>query len=154
MAVHLVLNGEPRVLDIPDNALLLDVLRDDLGLTGTKRSCDVQVCGTCTVLVDDTPVSSCCFLARDAAGRHVQTIEGFATEQLWEQLAAAFARHHSFQCGFCAPGFLLTLKPELAQGRLKSRADVAAALSGNLCRCTGYRAIIDAVCDVAGVEPA
>lgn len=151
-AARLTVNGEPRELDLAGNALLLDVLRDELGLTGAKRSCDVQVCGTCTVLVDGTPVSSCCFLAHDADGCEVQTVEGFAREPLWDELATAFSRHNAFQCGFCAPGFVMTLKPLLAERRLRSRADVVAELSGNLCRCTGYRAIVDAVCEVAGVD--
>jgi carbon-monoxide dehydrogenase small subunit len=150
--VRLRVNGEVRELDLDDNALLLDVLRGTLGLTGTKRSCDVQVCGSCTVLVDGRPVSSCCYLAHDARDRDIVTIEGFAREQLFAQLSEALARRNAFQCGFCAPGFMMTLKPLLEEGRLRSRDDVRQELSGNICRCSGYRAILDAVDEVAGVQ--
>jgi carbon-monoxide dehydrogenase small subunit len=152
--LRLKVNGEVRELDLPDNALLLDVLRGPLGLTGTKRSCDVQVCGSCTVLVDGNPVSSCCFLAQDALDREVLTIEGFAGEQLFTELAEAFARNNAFQCGFCAPGFMMTCKPLLEEGRLTSQEDVRRELSGNICRCTGYRAILESVDEVAGVAEA
>lgn len=151
MQLRLKVNGEVRELDLEDNALLLDVLRGPLGLTGTKRSCDVQVCGSCTVLVDGNPVSSCCFLAQDALDSEVLTIEGFAGEPLFRQLAEAFARNNAFQCGFCAPGFMMTCKPLLEEGRLTSREDVRRELSGNICRCTGYRAILESVDEVAGV---
>ncbi|MFC4055462.1 (2Fe-2S)-binding protein [Actinomadura syzygii] len=151
MDVRLKVNGTEHELPIDDNALLLDVLRDRLRLTGAKRSCDVQVCGACTVLVGGEPVSSCCFLAHDARDGEVETIEGFAAEEGFAALAEAFARHNAFQCGYCAPGFLMTLKPLLARGALRSRADVEREFAGNLCRCTGYRAIVDAVCEAAGV---
>ncbi|MFC0528731.1 (2Fe-2S)-binding protein [Phytohabitans kaempferiae] len=153
MEVPLTVNGTDHRLPIEDNALLLDVLRERLRLTGAKRSCDVQVCGACTVLVGGEPVSSCCFLAHDACGGEVQTIEGYAAEEGFAAVAEAFERRNAFQCGYCAPGFLMTLKPLLASGALRSRADVERELSGNLCRCTGYRAIVDAVCDLAGVAP-
>lgn len=152
MRLRLKVNGEVHELELEDNALLLDVLRDTLGLTGAKRSCDVQVCGSCTVLVDGSPVSSCCFLAQDAQGGEVLTIEGFAAEPLFDRLASVLSRNNAFQCGFCAPGFLMAVKPLLEEGRLQSRADVHRELSGNLCRCTGYRAILDSVAEVAGVD--
>lgn len=136
----------------PEHPLLLDLLREQLRLTGAKRSCDFQVCGACTVLVDDMPVSSCCYLTADADGRDVETIEGFAAAPGFDELAEVFLRRNTFQCGFCAPGFLMTLKPLIAADRLRSRDDVVEALEGNLCRCTGYRAIIDAVCEIAGIE--
>jgi aerobic-type carbon monoxide dehydrogenase small subunit (CoxS/CutS family) len=135
-----------------EHPLLLDLLRDQLGLTGAKRSCDFQVCGACTVLVDGVPVSACCFLTADADGREVETIEGFAASAGFDEIAEVFLRRNTFQCGFCAPGFLMTLKPLLAAGELRSREDVVEALAGNLCRCTGYRAIIDAVCEIAGID--
>jgi aerobic-type carbon monoxide dehydrogenase small subunit (CoxS/CutS family) len=147
----LTVNGSAHRLPLDDNALLVDVLRDHLRLTGTKRSCDVQVCGACTVLVGGEPVSSCCYLAHDARGRDVQTIEGYAAEDGFAAVAEAFARHNAFQCGYCAPGFLMTLKPLLERGALGSRADVEREFAGNLCRCTGYRAIVDAICDLAGI---
>jgi carbon-monoxide dehydrogenase small subunit len=149
LLVHIEVNGIAKELELEDNALLIDVLRDRLGLTGTKRSCDVQVCGTCTVLVDEVPVSSCCYLAADAHQRTVETVEGFAEQPLFADLAAAFTRHNAFQCGFCAPGFLMALKPALESGQLRTREDVCEALADNICRCTGYRAIIDAVTELA-----
>lgn len=151
MDVRLKVNGTVHQLSLDDNALLLDVLRDRLRQTGAKRSCDVQVCGSCTVLVGGEPVSACCFLAHDAHNSEVQTIEGYAAQGAFAAVADAFTRHNAFQCGYCAPGFLMTLKPLLETGALRSRADVEREFAGNLCRCTGYRAIVDAICEVAGV---
>ncbi|WP_173162251.1 (2Fe-2S)-binding protein [Phytohabitans suffuscus] len=153
MEAPLTVNGTAHRLPLEDRALLLDVLRDRLRLTGAKRSCDVQVCGACTVLVGGEPVSSCCFLAHDAIGREVCTIEGYAAQESFAAVAEAFSRHNAFQCGYCAPGFLMTLKPLLERGALRSRADVEREFAGNLCRCTGYRAILDAICDLAGIAP-
>lgn len=147
--MHFTLNGEPVGVDAPQNALLLDVLRDDLGLTGTKPSCGVQVCGACTVLVDGDAVSSCCFLAHDAAHRDVCTIEGVKDDPTMQALADAFLRHAALQCGFCTPGMVLTLWTLLRDNRISDEASVRRELSGNLCRCTGYKSIIDAAVDVA-----
>jgi aerobic-type carbon monoxide dehydrogenase small subunit (CoxS/CutS family) len=132
--------------------LLLDFLRDSLGLTGAKRSCDVQVCGACTVLVDGLPVSSCCLLAAHAAGSEVTTIEGLAERPEFERLDEAFTRHAALQCGFCTPGMLLTVNALLESGELDSAEQIKRNLAGNLCRCTGYRGILEAVADLAGVE--
>jgi carbon-monoxide dehydrogenase small subunit len=109
MEIRVTVNGGAVVRDVEPQELLLDLLRDRLGLTGAKRSCDVQVCGTCTVLVDGRPVSSCCFLAADADGREVVTIEGLAEQSRFAQLEDAFTRHAALQCGFCTPGMLLTV---------------------------------------------
>lgn len=150
VSAQLTVNG--RAVDAnPDYPLLLDLLRQQLRLTGAKRSCDFQVCGACTVLVDGTPVSSCCYLTADADGRGVETIEGYAAAPEFEEIVDVFLRRNTFQCGYCAPGFLMTLKALLAAGELRSRRDVVDGLEGNLCRCTGYRAIIDAVCEIAGI---
>lgn len=149
MPVEFTLNGEPVGVDAQPNALLLDVLRDDLNLTGTKPSCGVQVCGACTVLVDGNAVSSCCFLAHDAAGRDVSTIEGVKDDPMMQAVADAFLRHAALQCGFCTPGMVLTLWTLLRDGRIADEASVRHELSGNICRCTGYKAIIDAAVDVA-----
>jgi carbon-monoxide dehydrogenase small subunit len=151
MNVELHVNGVDVVREIEPQELLIDVLRDRLGLTGTKRSCDAQVCGACTVLVDGKPVSSCCFLAADAAGREVLTIEGLAEQQEFERLSAAFTRHAALQCGFCTPGMVLTVKALLETGELRSVGEIRRSLNGNLCRCTGYRGIVEAVADLAGV---
>jgi len=152
MNVQLRVNGADVVREIEPQELLIDVLRDRLGLTGTKRSCDVQVCGACTVLVDGKPVSSCCFLAADAEGRDVLTVEGLAELPEFERLAGAFTRHAALQCGFCTPGMLLTVKALLQTGELTSVEEIKHSLDGNLCRCTGYRGIVEAVADLAGVE--
>jgi aerobic-type carbon monoxide dehydrogenase small subunit (CoxS/CutS family) len=149
--IALSVNGRELVRELAPNELLLDFLRDGLSLTGAKRSCDVQVCGTCTVLVNGLPVSSCCYLAADAAGTEVTTIEGLAEQPEFERLAAAFTRHAALQCGFCTPGMLLTVKALLEDGELTSREEIKRSLAGNLCRCTGYRGILDAVAELAGV---
>ena len=151
MRLGLQVNDGPVVQDIKPQELLLDCLRDRLGLTGAKRSCDMQACGTCTVLVDGRPVSSCCFLAADAEGRDVLTVEGLAERPEFERLADAFTRHAALQCGFCTPGMLLTVAALLETGELTSVEEVKRGLAGNLCRCTGYRGILEAVCELAGV---
>lgn len=151
MRLELQVNGRPVVREVEPQELLLDMLRDRFGLTGAKRSCETQVCGTCTVLVDGRPVSSCCFLAADAEGRVVVTIEGLAERPDFARLEDAFTRHAALQCGFCTPGMLLTVAALLETGELTSADEVKRSLNGNLCRCTGYRGIVDAVCDLTGV---
>jgi carbon-monoxide dehydrogenase small subunit len=153
MRLELILNERPVVREIEPQELLLDVLRERLGLTGAKRSCDVQACGACTVLVDGRPVSSCCFLAADADGRQVVTVEGLAERPEFERLEDAFTRHAALQCGFCTPGMLLTVAALLETGELTGVEEIKHGLAGNLCRCTGYRGIVDAVSELAGVTP-
>ncbi len=152
MEIELTVNGGLVVRDVDPQELLLDLLRDGLGLTGAKRSCDVQVCGTCTVLVDGLPVSSCCMLAADADRRDVLTIEGLACRPEFARLEEAFTKHAALQCGFCTPGMLLTVSSLLESGDLTSEEEIKRSLAGNLCRCTGYRGILEAVADLAGVE--
>jgi carbon-monoxide dehydrogenase small subunit len=147
-----LLNGHPTAVDVEPQDLLLDVLRDRLELTGAKRSCDVQVCGTCTVLVDGLPVSSCTYLAIEADGRTVTTIEGFRETPAYDRIADAFTRHSALQCGFCTPAMVLTIGALLESGELASEADTGHALAGNLCRCTGYVAIREAVAELVGPE--
>ena len=134
--------AEPR-------AFLIDVLRGEFGLTSVKRSCDAQVCGACAVLLDGQPVSSCTLPAFEARGRSVLTAEGLADDPLGEALARAFADHAAFQCGFCTPGLLLTAKSLLDAAPAPSAADIAEYLEGNLCRCTGYKKIVEAVLTAA-----
>jgi aerobic-type carbon monoxide dehydrogenase small subunit (CoxS/CutS family) len=150
--ISLSVNGRGLVRDVEPQVLLLDFLRDSLALTGTKRSCDVQVCGACTVLVEGRPVSSCCFLAADAAGAEVTTIEGLAEQPEFERLEEVFTRHAALQCGFCTPGMLLTVSALLRSGELDNEEEIKRSLAGNLCRCTGYRGILEAVAELAGVE--
>ena len=148
--VETTVNGVPMTLRADPGELLLDVLRDELGLTGAKRSCDVQVCGTCTVLIDGRPVSACTTLVHEARGRSVLTIEGLAATSEFGRIQEAFTRHRALQCGYCTPGMALTVSALLATGELADdEATVREALSGNVCRCTGYRAIIDAVRELA-----
>jgi carbon-monoxide dehydrogenase small subunit len=154
MRIGLVLNGAQTTLDVAPQAFLLDVLRDDLGLTGSKRSCDTQVCGACTVLVDGAPVSSCSYLAAEVAGREVTTIEGFRETAAFEPIAAAFTRHAALQCGFCTAGMVLTIHALLEDGELTDEASIRHGLAGNLCRCTGYRSILDAVGELAAERTA
>jgi carbon-monoxide dehydrogenase small subunit len=150
--IALRVNGGEVVRDVEPQELLLDLLRDSLDLTGAKRSCDVQVCGACTVLVDGLPVSSCCYLAADADGKEVTTIEGLAELPDFKRLEAAFTRHAGLQCGFCTPGMLLTVHSLLASGDLASEEEIKRSLAGNLCRCTGYRGILEAVGEVTAVR--
>jgi aerobic-type carbon monoxide dehydrogenase small subunit (CoxS/CutS family) len=142
--LRLRVNGRELRASVEPQELLLDFLRDRLGLTGAKRSCDVQVCGTCTVLVDGGPVSACSFLAADAEGRDVLTIEGFAATAEFKRFEEAFLRHAALQCGYCTPGLLLTVKSLRDAGELASEEQIRHNLDGNLCRCTGYRSILDA----------
>jgi len=152
MEVRLTVNRGEVIRDIEPQELLLDVLRDGLGLTGAKRSCDVQVCGACTVLVNGLPVSSCCFLAADADGREVTTIEGLAEQPGFDRLEEAFTRHAALQCGFCTPGMLLTVSALLESGELGGEDEIKRNLAGNICRCTGYRGILEAVAELAAAR--
>jgi len=144
VTVTVNVNGSSRQLTVPAQELLLDTLRERLGLTGAKRSCDVQVCGTCTVLVDNEPVSGCTYLTADADGRSVLTIEGFAQSDEFAEFEQAFVERAALQCGFCTSGFVLTLKALRDAGELRDREDAIAGLDGNVCRCTGYKSILEA----------
>jgi carbon-monoxide dehydrogenase small subunit len=149
MRVELRLNGATRTVDVEAQELLLDVLRERLGLTGAKRSCDVQVCGACTVLLDGVPTSSCCTLAYEADGRTVETIEGLTGPDGLHPIQQAFVDQAAIQCGFCTPGFVLATKALLAESPHPTRAEIASFLGGQLCRCTGYWNILDAVAEAA-----
>lgn len=154
MELSFTVNGRPVTVDVAPQTLLLDLLREELGLTGAKRSCDVQVCGACAVLLDGRPVSSCCTLAYEARRREVTTIEGLATRPGFEELERAFASNAAVQCGFCTPGIALTVSALLDEGTLGSDEAIREGLAGNLCRCTGYKGIVEAVRELAGVaEP-
>ena len=145
--VHLVLdvNGDRHEAAFAPQKTLLEVLREDLGLTGTKHGCELGECGTCTVLVDGEPVLSCLVLALDCASRRIETVEGLAGPDGLHPLQRAFADLGAAQCGYCTPGFLLTAKALLEREPAPSRETIREELSGNLCRCTGYLTIFEAV---------
>jgi aerobic-type carbon monoxide dehydrogenase small subunit (CoxS/CutS family) len=143
--VALEINGGARTLSIEPRETLAEVLRERLALTGTKVSCDAQVCGACTVLVDGLAVSACTYLAVDADGRAVQTVEGLATDRELAPIQQAFIDHAGFQCGFCTPGMLMAATALLQEDPFPTREAVIHGMEGNLCRCTGYAHIIDAV---------
>lgn len=149
--VNLRVNGDDRSLAIEPNETLADVLRDRLGLVGTKVSCDAQVCGACTVLVDDLAVSACTFLAVDAHDGAVRTVEGLAVDGRLSALQQAFIEGAAFQCGFCTPGMLMAATALLEEDPDPSREAVIEGLEGNLCRCTGYEPIVEAVLVAARV---
>jgi carbon-monoxide dehydrogenase small subunit len=147
--VEFTVNGEDVSLEVEPRDLLIDVLRDRLRLKGTKRSCDVQVCGACTVLVDGMPTSSCTTLCADVHEREVTTIEGLAPPGRLDPVQRAFIAHGALQCGFCTPGMILTVKSLLAQHPDPSEETIRHYLRGNICRCTGYVKILEAVRDLA-----
>ena len=152
--VNVTVNGDPRSLVIEPNETIADVLRDRLGLVGTKISCDAQVCGACAVLVDDLAVSACTYLAVDADGASVRTVEGLAIDGKLSALQQAFIEGAAFQCGFCTPGMLMAATALLEEDPDPSREAVIEGLEGNLCRCTGYEPIVDAVLAAAKVGQA
>ena len=143
--IELILNGEPTEVAFAPHKTLLEVLREDLGLMGTKHGCELGECGTCAVLVDGRSVLSCLMLGLDAEGREVETIEGMASTDGLHPLQETFADLGAAQCGYCTPGFLLVAKELLKTNPAPSREEIKEALSGNLCRCTGYLKIYEAV---------
>ena len=149
LEIAFALNGERALATVEPRELLIDVLREKFGLSGAKRSCDIGVCGACTVLVDGLPASSCSMLAVDVDGREVRTIEGLGTPQALDPVQQAFVQHGALQCGFCTPGMVLAVKGLLALNPSPNEQEIRDFLRGNLCRCTGYVKIIEAVVDLA-----
>lgn len=143
--ISFTLNGRLQDIEVQPHELLLDVVRERLGLTGAKRSCDVQVCGACTLLVDGRPVSACTTLAFEVCGRSVLTIEGLAENGKLHPLQQAFIEHGGFQCGFCTPGMILAAKALLDENPDPSEAELKHFMHGNICRCTGYKKIIESI---------
>jgi carbon-monoxide dehydrogenase small subunit len=146
--IALTLNGTERRIEAEDQVLLIELVRD-LGLVGTKLSCDTQVCGACTVLLDGRPVSSCTTLAIEADGRTVETIEGLASGNTLHPIQQAFIDRFAFQCGYCTPGMIMAAKALLAETPHPDAATVRHWMEGNICRCTGYGTIVEAVLDAA-----
>ena len=149
--ISLSINGEEHDLYISPNRTLLEVLREELELTGTKESCGEGVCGSCTVLCDGLPLRSCLTLAAEVEGAEIITVEGLKTEDgRLDLLQQAFIDHGAVQCGFCTPGMLMSAKALINENPKPSEADIRKAISSNICRCTGYAKIVEAVKSVAG----
>jgi aerobic-type carbon monoxide dehydrogenase small subunit (CoxS/CutS family) len=151
-SLTLEINGEPRVVAFPTHHTLLEVLREECGLTGTKHGCELGECGACTVLVDGRPLLSCLALAAEMEGRKIETVEGMQRANALHPLQAAMADLGAAQCGYCTPAVLLTAKALLAEDPAPTRERISQALSGVLCRCTGYHKIVEAVEWAAAIE--
>jgi aerobic-type carbon monoxide dehydrogenase small subunit (CoxS/CutS family) len=153
-AVSLTVNGQRRVATVEARTTLVDLLREQLRLTGTHVGCEHGVCGACTVLVDGDPVRGCLLLAVQADGRHVETVEGLTEDPArLTPLQAAFVRHHGVQCGFCTAGILMSLTAALRDNSRPTEAEIRETLAGHLCRCTGYQGMVDAVLALVGPRP-
>lgn len=153
MELRLTVNGESHLLDVPGQATLLEVLRDELGLTGTKDGCSEGECGACTVLIDGQAVDSCLVIALAAGGAEIETVESLAApDGTLSPLQRAFVEAGGVQCGFCTPGFLMTLTAMLRENPDPSEEEIRSAAVGNICRCTGYTQIVQAVRLASGAE--
>jgi aerobic-type carbon monoxide dehydrogenase small subunit (CoxS/CutS family) len=147
--ISFVINGEAKEVEIEPNRTLLKMLREDLDLIGAKEGCGAGECGACTVLVDNKAVNSCLMLAVEADGKEILTIEGLSDGINLDPLQESFIKHNALQCGYCTPGMVMSAKALLNRNPHPAEEDVKEALAGNLCRCTGYQRIVDAVLDVA-----
>ena len=147
--VTVTVNGEQQSAVVDDRTTLADFLRHELGLTGTHLGCEHGVCGSCTVLVDGASARSCLMLAAQAAGTEITTIEGLAVDGALNELQQAMRDSHGFQCGFCTPGFLMTATELLRENPHPSEEEVREAISGNICRCTGYQSIVAGILQAA-----
>jgi len=154
MQVALKVNGTNQAHDVEPRMLLVHYLRDVVGLTGTNVGCDTSSCGACTIHMDGESVKSCTVLAVQADGHDITTIEGLAPDGELGPMQAAFREHHGLQCGFCTPGMVMAATSLVAEGRVTDEASVREGLEGNLCRCTGYHNIVQAVLAAAGVSEA
>jgi len=149
-AISLEINGEQIEMEVPARRLLVHFIRDDLGLTGTHVGCDTGNCGACTVQLDGEPVKSCMMLAVQADGARIATVEGLAPDGDLTALQRAFNEHHALQCGYCTPGMLMSASALLARNPHPTEEEVRYALQGNICRCTGYVNIVEAVVAAGG----
>ena len=145
-------NGRQREVLVPSNAVLLDVLRDKTGCLGVKRGCDMGTCGCCTVMIDGKPRLSCLTMAQDAIGSKITTVEGLADGAHLAPIQQCFAEHGGSQCGFCTPGFLVASQALLNENPSPSDSEIACAIEGNLCRCTGYQQIIESIQAAAAIH--
>lgn len=151
--INLNVNGNRYEVDVDERRTLLEVLRDNLGLTGTKKGCNEGECGACTVLLNGKPITSCLVLAIEAQGKDILTIEGLAKDGIMHPLQQAFMEQGAFQCGFCTPGMLLSAKGLLDENPHPAEEEVIKGIVGNLCRCTGYTRIIKTILAVAKGNP-
>jgi carbon-monoxide dehydrogenase small subunit len=149
---RLTVNGIETVIEVPARTHLADALREQLGLTGTHLGCEHGVCGACTVEIDGAPARSCIAFAATCEGASVRTIEGFEDDAVMAALRAAFTAHHALQCGYCTPGMLITARDIVLRLPEADEARVRRELAGNLCRCTGYQGIVDAILAVLGAR--
>lgn len=147
--LNFTLNDKPVSVEVNTNARLLDVIRDQLGLTGTKEGCGVGECGACTVIIDGDAVDSCITLAMSVEGKSVTTIEGIAKDGKLSKLQQAVLDHHALQCGYCTPGFIMSATALLNKNPHPTREEIKVAIAGNLCRCTGYEQLIQAILDAS-----
>ena len=145
MQVHMTVNGNPRQITVEPRKTLADALREDLGLTGTHLGCEHGVCGACTVLVNGEAIRSCLMFAVQARNAEITTIEGLEKDGQLHTVQHAFRESHSFQCGFCTPGFVMSTIAFLSESPTPTEEDIREALSGNICRCTGYQSIVAGV---------
>jgi len=148
--IHLTVNGEQYEVFCPEDASLLTLLRDYLHLTGTKEGCGAGECGACTVIFNGKSANACLILAMEAEGAQIQTIEGEARDGVLSPLQQSFLEHHALQCGFCTPGMIMAARALLDENTDPTRAEIVEAMEGNLCRCTGYESIIQAIEAVRG----
>lgn len=145
MKIELIVNGVRKTVDVEPNELLINVLREKLGLTGTKYGCGIGECGACTVMVDGEPVLSCLTLAIEVSGKQITTIEGIAKDGRLDPVQEAFIEEGAIQCGYCTPGFIITAKTLLREKPNPTREEIIEYIKGNLCRCTGYINIVKAI---------
>jgi len=145
MEIKFTLNGKVIVVEVPPHWTLLRLLREKLGLTGTKEGCGIGECGACTVLMDGIPVNACLVLAPKVEGREIETIEGIGSRESLHPLQKSFIDHGAIQCGFCTPGILMSSKALLGKNSNPTKGEIQEAISGHLCRCTGYQQIIEAI---------
>jgi carbon-monoxide dehydrogenase small subunit len=148
--ISFVVNGEKYTTEVEANKTLLNLIRDDLNLTGTKEGCGAGECGSCTIIIDNKAVNSCMMLAVEADGKEIITVEGLAKNGVLDALQESFINNAALQCGYCTPGMLMSAKALLMRNPNPSDDDIKEAISGNLCRCTGYKVIVDAVKEAAG----
>ncbi len=150
MKISFTLNGQPYERDVEGHRTLLHFIREDLGFTGAKEGCGAGECGACTILMDGEAVNACMVLAAEADGRRLETIEGEAKDGRLSAIQEAFTRHHAVQCGFCTGGMILSVRDLLARNPTPTVDEIREGIEGNLCRCTGYQQIVEAVLDVSG----